>query len=93
MSFCGTASRASRGYSRLRSCLLQSLWLVLSLVVLSSFPLCSNMKLILCLFLGARASGDCVHVCAHVGVCLHACVPAEAATAVSKAALFWCWLP
>lgn len=95
MSFCGTASRAGRGYSRPRSCLLQLLWLVFLLWSSPLSPLRSNMKLILCLFLGARASGDCgdcVHVCAHVGVCLCARVPAEAATAVSKAALFWCWL-
>lgn len=80
--FFGAQNRANRGYSRTHFSLPLLLCVDASLLVLSFLPLQSNMELILCLFVGAKARGD--------GVCVFVCVrvPAEAATGVSKAALF-----
>ena len=60
----GTASRANRGYSRTRSSPPLPLCLDVSLSALCFLPLRSNIELILCLFLGAKARGACVCVCA-----------------------------
>ncbi len=67
----GTLNRANRGYSRTHSSPPLTLCLDASRSVLPSLSLSlqSNIELILCLFLGAKARGGCVIVYVSVCVC------------------------